>query len=83
MLGHTAAFYATGSVSREHTEIATFERLSIHISRALPPDRLERLMREGAQWPFDEAAQHAMAVAAGAPPAVTDVASAYRRAAAL
>ena len=64
MLGHTAAFYATGTVSREHTEIATFERLSNHLTRVLPPDSLSQLMREGAQWPSDEAAQHAMAVVA-------------------
>ncbi len=64
MLGHTAAFYATGTVSREHTELATFERLSIHLSHALSPDDLARLMREGAHWPSDEAAQHAMMVVA-------------------
>ena len=85
MLGHSAAFYTTGTVSREHTEIVTFERLSLHLTRTLPPDRLERLMREGAQWLSDQAAQHAMTIlaAAGAPPAVPDVTSAYRRAAAL
>ena len=64
MLGHTAAFYAAGTVSREHTEIATFERLSIHLTRNLRPDHLAHLMREGAQWPPDEAAQHAMTVVA-------------------
>ena len=64
MLGHTAAFYAAGTVSREHTELATFERLSTHLSRTLPPDDLARLMREGAHWPSDEAAQHAMVVVA-------------------
>ena len=64
MLGHTAAFYAAGTVSREHTELATFERLSSHLSRTLPPDDLARLMREGAHWPSDEAAQHAMVVVA-------------------
>ena len=64
MLGHTAAFYTTGTVSREHTELATFERLSIHLSRTLSPDHLAQLMREGAHWPSDEAAQHALVVVA-------------------
>ncbi len=82
MLGHTAAFYATGTVSREHTEIVTFERLSLHLTRSLAPGHLERLMREGAHWPADEAAQHAMTVVADAP-TVPDLASGYRRAAAL
>ena len=40
MLGHTAAFYATGTVSREHTEIATFERLSSHLTRARTAQRV-------------------------------------------
>ena len=64
MLGHTEAFYAAGTVSREHTEFATFERLSRHLARTLPPARLARLMREGAHWPSDEATQHAMTVVA-------------------
>ena len=85
MLGHTAAFYATGTVSREHTEIATFERLSNRLTHALAPDHLAQLMREGAQWPSDEAAQQAMTVVAADPtaPAVPDVAPAWRGAAAL
>ena len=66
MLGHTAAFYATETVSREHTEIVTFERLSNHVTRAVSPDLLAHLMREGEQWPSDKAAQFAMTVVVAA-----------------
>ncbi len=66
MLGHTAAFYATETVSREHTEFVTFERLSNHVTRAVSPDLLAHLMREGEQWPSDKAAQFAMTVVVAA-----------------
>ena len=64
MLGHTEAFYATDTASREHTEIATFVRLSGCLAERLAPGRRTVLMDEGARWSNGQATQHAMAIAA-------------------
>lgn len=59
MLGYCVAFYATGKASREHTEIASFERLKGSTTAALGPARLEVLAAEGALWTVDQAAERA------------------------
>ena len=61
MLGYSVAFYETGAASREHTELATYDRLSTLVSSALPPSGLQRLMAEGAEWSGEQAAQNAFA----------------------
>ena len=61
MLGYSVAFYETGAASREHTELATYDRLLGLVSSAVPQHRLERLMAEGAEWTGEQAAQNAFA----------------------
>ncbi len=61
MLGYSVAFYETGAASREHTEMATFDRLSALVSSAVPQHSLQRLMAEGAEWTGEQAAQNAFA----------------------
>ena len=65
MLGHTVAFYATGAASREYTELATFDRLSLRIELALPVATRALLMAEGAGWSVDQAAEHAITIVGG------------------
>ena len=61
MFGYSVAFYETGAASREHTELATYDRLSALVSSAIPPPGLQRLMAEGADWTGEQAAQNAVA----------------------
>ena len=59
LLGHCVAFYATGTASREHTEMASYERLRDLVTAALGWARLEASSAEGALWTLDRAVQQA------------------------
>jgi predicted ATPase/DNA-binding winged helix-turn-helix (wHTH) protein len=50
LAGFGAAFYAKGTASREFTEIATHERLTAELAKALTQEQLRTLMAEGALW---------------------------------
>jgi hypothetical protein len=62
LLGYGVAFYATGTATREFTEVATYDRLVQELERALPSERVSELMAEGAALTDEHAADAAMRV---------------------
>ncbi|MDB5530313.1 MAG: hypothetical protein JWR51_3416 [Devosia sp.] len=70
--GFVSAFYAKGTASRELTEQITNRRLTAELSRRLSPDRLDKLMEEGAGWSEQQAAEAASAAGQVRRPAPAD-----------
>ena len=62
LLGYGVAFYATGTASREFTELASYDRVVAELEHRLPQDRVTALMAEGAALSEDQAAEMAMRV---------------------
>lgn len=61
LLGHTAAYYASGLASREYTERSAYDALTRRLETLMSIDRIEAAMLDGATLSLERAVEIALA----------------------